>query len=63
MSLHTLTGAGDLAMISDLRPYIRTVVQLVKRTKSGKYQVRAHDGTLITVPKRNLEPPPEDTSA
>ena len=57
----TLNGRGDLAFDGEIKPYIRTEVTLVKITKSGLYQVRALDGTLLSVPKRNLDglPVPE----
>ncbi len=53
-SIYTLNGNGDLAMDGDIGHYIGQVVEFVKVTKAGLYQVRASDGQLFSVPKRNL---------
>lgn len=50
-----LNGAGDLAMDGDIRPWIGSIVQIVKKTKSGMYQIRTNGGDLYSVPKRNLD--------
>lgn len=59
MTRHTLTGAGDLAMDGELRPYIRTQVEFVRHTKAGLAYCRTHDGKMVSVPFSNLEPRPD----
>ena len=49
-----LNGRGDLAMDGALRPYIGASVVVLKITRAGLYQIRAADGKLLSVPKRNL---------
>jgi hypothetical protein len=51
-----LNGLYDLGLEAQIRPYIGTVVEIVKQTKAGLYQIKTHDGKLFSVPKRNLDP-------
>jgi hypothetical protein len=52
----TLNGHGDL-MVEKLTygPYIGTLVNVVKRCKSGLWYVETHDGKFLSVPQRNLD--------
>jgi hypothetical protein len=50
-----LNGNGDLSMLDEVKPYIGKPVEWVKVCKSGLIQIRAEDGTLLSVPKRNLD--------
>lgn len=54
MKVYELNGSRDLAMDGDIRPYIGQLVDLVKITKAGLYQIRTSDGQLFSVPKYNL---------
>lgn len=49
-----LNGNGDLGIDPEIRPYIDQVVDIVKRCKSGLYQIRTSDLRLFSVPKSNL---------
>lgn len=51
-----LSGRGDLGMTRAIRKHLNGPVVVVKITKAGLYQVRAPDGSLWSVPKRNLLP-------
>lgn len=53
---YVLTGKNDLAMVGEIKPYVGQVVERVKVCKSGLIQVRTADGTLLSVPRSNLEP-------
>jgi hypothetical protein len=51
-----LNGAGDLMFDGEIKPYVYTDVEVIRVCKSGLYQIKTHDGTLLSVPKRNLTP-------
>ena len=51
-----LSGRGDLGITRAIRKHLDGPVVIVKITKSGLYQVQAPDGSLWSVPKRNLDP-------
>lgn len=50
-----VNGMGDLMMDRDLGMHIGQTVTVVKKTKSGLYQVQTHAG-LKSYAKRNLQP-------
>lgn len=47
--------SGDLFMEAEARPFIEQVVEVVKITKGGLYQIRLPDGRVYSLPKRNLD--------
>lgn len=50
-----LNGSGDLAFEFDIRPYINTYVQVLKKCRSGLYYVHTPDGKFFSVAKHNLD--------
>lgn len=61
--VHRLNGLSDLFMDGDICQYIGTEVTLLKFTKGGLAYVRAHDGEMFSVPRRNLDPRQENGAA
>ena len=49
-----LNSFGDLAVIGELKPIIGKKVEVVKKTKSGLYQIK-YNGETYSVPKKNLD--------
>lgn len=60
MTTHTLNGNRDLAMDGDLSRYIGTRVEFVRFTRGGLAYCKTSDGKLISVPRTNLVPRPEE---
>lgn len=50
-----VNGLGDLYMDYDARPFMNRVVEFVKVTKAGLYQVRLADGRTYSFAKRNID--------
>jgi hypothetical protein len=53
---YKVVDVDDLHINYDMRRHIGQVVEHVKVCRSGLYQVRAEDGTLLMLAKRYLEP-------
>lgn len=54
MKFAFLNGNGDLGMDGTIRPYIDSLVEIVRVAKDGLYEIRTGDKKLFRVPKRNL---------
>jgi hypothetical protein len=51
---YVLNGTRDLGFDGAIKPYLWQEVEFVRVCKSGLIQVKAVDGTLLSVPRRNL---------
>jgi len=52
----TLNSYGDIRMDRSKGKWVGSAMAVVKVCKSGLYQVKTSDGTLLSVPKSNLDP-------
>ena len=57
---YIINGKRDLAIESEIKPYIGHPVTFVKVNKSGLYQVMTRDGRLLNIAKYNLDPAPSE---
>lgn len=56
----TVNWDRDLAMMDEARPFLGRIVEVLRVTKGGLYEVRLPlCGLVLSLPKYNLDPIPE----